>query len=70
DLHRPGHVFPRRAQPGGVLSRGGHTEPTIAQVSVAGFKTAGVVWVLTNDDCSMARAPELFNFVRLDKFVL
>ena len=43
DLNRPGHVFPLRAQPGGVLTRGGHTEATIDLVSLAGFKPAGVL---------------------------
>lgn len=43
DLNRPGHVFPLRAQPGGVLSRRGHTEATIDLVAMAGFKPAGVL---------------------------
>lgn len=62
DLHRPGHIFPLRAQPGGVLSRCGHTEATIDLVSLAGFKPAGVLCELTNDDGSMARAPECLKF--------
>ncbi|WNJ80164.1 3,4-dihydroxy-2-butanone-4-phosphate synthase [Cedecea neteri] len=64
DLHRPGHVFPLRAQPGGVLTRGGHTEATIDLVSLAGFKPAGVLCELTNDDGTMARAPECIEFAR------
>ncbi|EJQ2005575.1 3,4-dihydroxy-2-butanone-4-phosphate synthase [Cronobacter sakazakii] len=64
DLHRPGHVFPLRAQPGGVLTRGGHTEATIDLVSLAGFKPAGVLCELTNDDGTMARAPECIAFAR------
>ncbi|EOV9570430.1 3,4-dihydroxy-2-butanone-4-phosphate synthase [Cronobacter turicensis] len=64
DLHRPGHVFPLRAQPGGVLTRGGHTEATIDLVSMAGFKPAGVLCELTNDDGTMARAPECIAFAR------
>lgn len=64
DLHRPGHVFPLRAQKGGVLTRGGHTEATIDLVSLAGFKPAGVLCELTNDDGSMARAPECIAFVK------
>ncbi|WP_075183054.1 3,4-dihydroxy-2-butanone-4-phosphate synthase [Pantoea sp. 1.19] len=64
DLHRPGHVFPLRAREGGVLSRGGHTEATIDLVSLAGFKPAGVLCELTNDDGSMARAPECIAFAR------
>ncbi|MFZ1873276.1 MAG: 3,4-dihydroxy-2-butanone-4-phosphate synthase [Chania sp.] len=64
DLSRPGHVFPLRAQPGGVLSRRGHTEATIDLVSMAGFKPAGVLCELTNDDGSMAHAPEVIAFAK------
>lgn len=64
DLNRPGHVFPLRAQPGGVLSRRGHTEATIDMVAMAGFKPAGVLCELTNDDGSMARAPEVMAFAK------
>ncbi|EQC00632.1 3,4-dihydroxy-2-butanone-4-phosphate synthase [Photorhabdus temperata] len=65
DLNRPGHVFPLRAQPGGVLARQGHTEATIDLVSLAGFKPAGVLCELTNDDGSMARTPEVVQFAKL-----
>ncbi|NHB87488.1 3,4-dihydroxy-2-butanone-4-phosphate synthase [Photorhabdus tasmaniensis] len=65
DLNRPGHVFPLRAQPGGVLVRQGHTEATIDLVSLAGFKPAGVLCELTNDDGSMARTPEVVQFAKL-----
>lgn len=64
DLNRPGHVFPLRAQNGGVLTRGGHTEATIDLVTLAGFKPAGVLCELTNDDGSMAHAPEVIVFAR------
>ena len=64
DLNRPGHVFPLRAQPGGVLTRGGHTEATLDLVSLAGFKPAGVLCELTNDDGTMARAPECIKFAK------
>lgn len=64
DLNRPGHVFPLRAQPGGVLSRRGHTEATIDLVAMAGFKPVGVLCELTNDDGSMARAPEVMVFAK------
>lgn len=64
DLNRPGHVFPLRAQPGGVLSRRGHTEATIDLMSMAGFKPAGVLCELTNDDGSMAHAPEVITFAK------
>jgi 3,4-dihydroxy 2-butanone 4-phosphate synthase len=62
DLNRPGHVFPLRARTGGVLTRGGHTEATIDLVTLAGFKSAGVLCELTNDDGSMAHAPEVIVF--------
>ncbi|AVJ19365.1 3,4-dihydroxy-2-butanone-4-phosphate synthase [Serratia sp. MYb239] len=64
DLNRPGHVFPLRAQPGGVLTRRGHTEATIDMVTLAGFKPAGVLCELTNDDGSMAHAPEVIEFAK------
>ncbi|MEN4912467.1 3,4-dihydroxy-2-butanone-4-phosphate synthase [Erwinia amylovora] len=64
DLNRPGHVFPLRARAGGVLTRGGHTEATIDLVTLAGFKPAGVLCELTNDDGSMAHAPEVIVFAR------
>lgn len=64
DLHRPGHVFPLRAREGGVLTRGGHTEATLDLVTLAGFKPAGVLCELTNDDGSMARATEAIAFAK------
>ncbi|NIH15597.1 3,4-dihydroxy-2-butanone-4-phosphate synthase [Serratia symbiotica] len=70
DLNRPGHVFPLRAQPGGVLSRRGHTEATIDLVAMAGFKPAGVLCELTNDDGSMARAPEVMAFAKQHGMVM
>ncbi|WP_263064643.1 3,4-dihydroxy-2-butanone-4-phosphate synthase [Dickeya dadantii] len=65
DLNRPGHVFPLRAQPGGVLARGGHTEATVDLMRLAGFKPFGVLCELTNDDGSMAHAPEVIAFAKL-----
>ncbi|MFB6422145.1 MAG: 3,4-dihydroxy-2-butanone-4-phosphate synthase [Candidatus Malihini olakiniferum] len=62
DLNRPGHVFPLRGQPGGVLTRSGHTEASIDLARLAGFKPAAVLCELTNDDGSMARAPEVIAF--------
>lgn len=64
DLNRPGHVFPLRGRAGGVLTRGGHTEATIDLVTLAGFKPAGVLCELTNDDGSMAHAPEAIVFAK------
>ncbi len=62
DLCRPGHVFPLRAQPGGVLTRRGHTEGTVDLMDLCGFKRAGVLCELTNPDGSMARLPEIVAF--------
>ncbi|RLR17298.1 3,4-dihydroxy-2-butanone-4-phosphate synthase, partial [Sodalis-like symbiont of Bactericera trigonica] len=64
DLNRPGHVFPLRAQPGGVLVRGGHTEAAVDLTTLAGLKPAGVLCEVTNDDGSMAHAPEIIAFGR------
>ncbi|KQN64470.1 MULTISPECIES: 3,4-dihydroxy-2-butanone-4-phosphate synthase [unclassified Erwinia] len=64
DLNRPGHVFPLRGRAGGVLTRGGHTEATIDLVTLAGFKPAGVLCELTNDDGTMAHAPEAVVFAK------
>ncbi|WMY95457.1 MAG: 3,4-dihydroxy-2-butanone-4-phosphate synthase [Arsenophonus sp.] len=62
DLNRPGHVFPLRAKAGGVLERRGHTEATIDLMILAGFKPAGVLCELTNDDGTMARMQEVLLF--------
>lgn len=64
NLHSPGHVFPLCARPGGVLTRRGHTEATIDLVTLAGFKPAGVLCELTNDDGSMAHAPQVIEFAK------
>jgi len=63
-LHRPGHVFPLRARPGGVLERAGHTEATVDLMRLAGLTPAGVLCELTNPDGSMARLPEVAAFGR------
>lgn len=62
DLNRPGHVFPLRAQPGGVLTRGGHTEAAVDLTTLAGLKPYGVLCEVTNEDGSMAHAPEIVEF--------
>ncbi|EXJ16501.1 3,4-dihydroxy-2-butanone-4-phosphate synthase [Imhoffiella purpurea] len=62
DLSRPGHVFPLRARPGGVLARRGHTEGTVDLMTLAGFGPAGVLCELTNADGTMARLPEIVDF--------
>ena len=60
ELARPGHIFPLIAKQGGVLRRTGHTEAAIDFARLAGFKSAGVICEIMNDDGSMARLPELF----------
>jgi 3,4-dihydroxy 2-butanone 4-phosphate synthase / GTP cyclohydrolase II len=63
DLNRPGHIFPLRARPGGVLKRAGHTEATIDLVKAAGMYPAGVLCELVSEDKTrMARLPELERF--------
>jgi len=62
DLHCPGHVFPLKARPGGVLERAGHTEACVDLMSLAGFKPYGVLCELTNPDGTMARGPEIVAF--------
>ncbi|HDR1104859.1 3,4-dihydroxy-2-butanone-4-phosphate synthase [Pasteurella multocida] len=64
DLSRPGHIFPLRAMTGGVLKRRGHTEASVDLARLAGYKAAGVICEITNDDGSMARAPEIVMFAQ------
>jgi 3,4-dihydroxy 2-butanone 4-phosphate synthase/GTP cyclohydrolase II len=64
DLARPGHVFPIRAQPGGVLKRAGQTEGSVDLARLAGLMPAGVICEIMNDDGTMARVPELKAFAR------
>ena len=59
DLQKPGHVFPLIAKDGGVLRRTGHTEAAIDFARLAGFKSAGVIVEIMNDDGTMSRLPEL-----------
>jgi 3,4-dihydroxy 2-butanone 4-phosphate synthase len=62
DLHRPGHIFPLRARPGGVLERPGHTEATVDLMGLAGLKPCGVLCELTNPDGSMATIEDAVEF--------
>ncbi|MCL2919395.1 3,4-dihydroxy-2-butanone-4-phosphate synthase [Shewanella litorisediminis] len=62
DLARPGHVYPLRAHPAGVLGRRGHTEGTVDLMRLAGLKPFGVLCELTNPDGTMARLPEIIAF--------
>ena len=64
DLVKPGHVFPLRARPGGVLVRTGQTEGSVDLARLAGLKPAGVICEIMNDDGTMARMPELEVFSR------
>lgn len=59
DLVQPGHVFPLRARPGGVLQRAGHTEAAVDLATLAGLDPTGVICEILNDDGSCARLPEL-----------
>lgn len=59
ELGKPGHIFPLKAKRGGVLRRAGHTEAAIDFARLAGFKPAGVLVEIMNDDGSMARLPDL-----------
>lgn len=59
DLARPGHIFPLVAKQGGVLRRTGHTEAAIDFARLAGFKPAGVIVEIMNEDGTMARLPQL-----------
>ena len=64
DLVAPGHVFPLRARPGGVLQRAGHTEATVDLVQLAGCRPIGVICEIMNDDGTMARLPQLVKFAK------
>jgi 3,4-dihydroxy 2-butanone 4-phosphate synthase/GTP cyclohydrolase II len=62
DLVSPGHVFPLRARPGGVLQRTGHTEGSVDLARLAGLGAAGVICEIMNDDGTMARMGDLVRF--------
>ncbi len=64
DLVQPGHVFPLRARPGGVLQRAGHTEAAVDLVRLAGCRPITVICEIMSDDGSMARLPELMRFAK------
>lgn len=63
DLHRPGHIFPLKAREGGVLVRAGHTEGAVDLARLAGMEPAGVICEIMNEDGTMARVPDLMDFV-------
>src|ERR1700689_2250533 len=62
DIVRPGHVFPLRARPGGVLRRAGHTEAAVDLATLAGLRPAGAICEIMNADGTLARLPELASF--------
>lgn len=62
DFARPGHIFPLRAHPEGVLGRPGHTEAAVDLARLAGLTASGVICEVANDDGTMARLPELEAF--------
>jgi 3,4-dihydroxy 2-butanone 4-phosphate synthase/GTP cyclohydrolase II len=64
DLGRPGHIFPLIAKQGGVLRRTGHTEAAIDFARLAGFKSAGVIVEIMNEDGTMARLPQLVDVAK------
>lgn len=64
DLVQPGHVFPLRARPGGVLQRAGHTEASVDLCKLAGLYPAAVICEIMNEDGTMARLPHLQQFAK------
>ncbi|GAA3915780.1 bifunctional 3,4-dihydroxy-2-butanone-4-phosphate synthase/GTP cyclohydrolase II [Streptomyces gulbargensis] len=64
DFVRPGHIFPLRAQPGGVLTRNGHTEAAVDLARLAGLRPAGAIVEIAGEDGVMLRLPELVPFAR------
>src|SRR5216117_1153178 len=70
DFGRPGHVFPLRARPGGVLERRGQTEAAVDLAGLAGMYPAGVICEIINDDGTMARVPDLIRFCKTHGLVM
>ena len=70
ELARPGHVFPLRARPGGVLERRGQTEAAVDLATLAGLTPAGVICEIINDDGTMARLPDLIRFCKTHSIVM
>jgi 3,4-dihydroxy 2-butanone 4-phosphate synthase len=65
DFARPGHIFPLRAHPAGVLGRPGHTEAAVDLARLIGKSPSGVICEVANDDGTMARLPDLIDFCKL-----
>ena len=70
DITRPGHVFPLRGKPGGVLQRAGQTEGSIDLARLAGLSPSGVICEIMNDDGTMSRMPQLLAFAQEHKLKL
>ncbi len=67
DLVQPGHIFPLRAKPGGVLQRAGHTEAAVDLARMAGRRPIGIICEIMSEDGSMARLPELLKIAKRRK---
>jgi 3,4-dihydroxy 2-butanone 4-phosphate synthase len=70
DFARPGHIFPLRAHPNGVLSRPGHTEAAVELARLAGLTPSGVICEVANDDGTMSRLPDLERFAKRHNLLL
>ncbi len=70
DYNRPGHIFPLRARPGGVLKRAGHTEAALDLAQMAGLSAGGVLCEVVNPDGTMARVPDLLKFCEEHNLVM
>jgi len=70
DLVQPGHVFPLRSRPGGVLQRAGHTEAAVDLVTLAGCRPIAVICEVMSEDGTMARLPELLKFAKKHRLKL
>jgi len=70
DLVSPGHVFPLRAAPGGVLARTGHTEGSVDLARMAGLKPAAVLCELTNPDGTMVKGEQIEHFAKKHRMVI
>jgi 3,4-dihydroxy 2-butanone 4-phosphate synthase / GTP cyclohydrolase II len=70
DLARPGHIFPLKAQQGGVLKRAGQTEGSVDLARLAGLTPAGVICEIMNEDGTMARVPELTKFAKAHRLTM
>ncbi len=64
DIVTPGHIFPIKAQPGGVLTRAGHTEAGVDMARLCGFESASVICEILKEDGTMARLPDLLEYGR------